>query len=824
MNDLQGGPAGAVILDTDSGSSVRLATEGTKSAATSQIWVGVEGSAAEPLVAYDMVTANGKTVLRRSPAGSAAPPLTDNRPIATADCTHRVSAVLVITCESEQAVGADFNGDGDQEDHRLLTVRPSGITTTSTVLNWLDPHVLSDGSLSIGGVRIDTSGQIQSAPIPNGEILATVGTNGELVKDRSTGKVRIYTPNAAPIDVDDDFYGVISIGSTPWLQYNDGTCRLSANGQTDCFDQHVSEALSLDGEDAIMVAADWELSEQTPRLYFVPASGSPQDFGEIRQEQFIPIAAGGFLVSSAATWNGTRTLKQFDANGLVADHGAVDVTDWVHVSGDQTLVNLASTPGATPITHVVESTQLTTLGLSARLHDPSGRVIADALEPSGTLLLAVDEIGTDLNGDGDTNDNVAHLVDSTGAKSLELALSSKGAGTTNASVATAANDVAYLSVSEQAQNGKDLNGDGDSNDQVIFDLRTTASIDSDYQSIEPTRVLDTRPQFLTGYTGPKPVAGQTIRIDVPANARAAAIQVTAASTEAQGWVTAYPCDAPVPNASNVNTTTSAARSNLTITEASADGGVCLWTSSATHLIGDIVGIFSGAADYVSTNPTRLLDTRFDIGYSGPKPVGGQIIQVTVPANAKAAVLNVTAVDPTGQSWVTAFPCGTPAPNASNLNPTPGQVTTNLTITQVGANGKICLFTAYSTHLIADLNGWFPNTANYQPQAPVRLVDTRDPATFPAVNVPVTAGQIAEIPMPDTATRVTINVTALNGNNGWMTVFPCGTPMPATSNLNLAPGQISAGLALVDVGLDGSVCIFSSTNADLIVDLTGQWVS
>ncbi len=50
------------------------------------------------------------------------------------------------------------------------------------------------------------------------------------------------------------------------------------------------------------------------------------------------------------------------------------------------------------------------------------------------------------------------------------------------------------------------------------------------------------------------------------------------------------------------------------------------------------------------------------------------------------------------------------PTASNLNLTPGRITPNLTISQVGtsgqAAGKVCIYTQRSANLIADLVGTF----------------------------------------------------------------------------------------------------------------------
>lgn len=70
-------------------------------------------------------------------------------------------------------------------------------------------------------------------------------------------------------------------------------------------------------------------------------------------------------------------------------------------------------------------------------------------------------------------------------------------------------------------------------------------------------------------------------------------------------------------------------------------------------------------------------------------------------------MNITVTQPQAAGYITAYPCGTPRPNASNVNYLPGQTIPNNVISKIGTNGKICLYTTAPTHLIADLNGYFP---------------------------------------------------------------------------------------------------------------------
>ena len=68
---------------------------------------------------------------------------------------------------------------------------------------------------------------------------------------------------------------------------------------------------------------------------------------------------------------------------------------------------------------------------------------------------------------------------------------------------------------------------------------------------------------------------------------------------------------------------------------------------------------------------------------------------------------MTVTSPQTAGFITIYPCGTTRPNASNLNYTAGQTIANAVITKIGLNGKICIYTPATTHLIADVNGYFP---------------------------------------------------------------------------------------------------------------------
>jgi hypothetical protein len=112
--------------------------------------------------------------------------------------------------------------------------------------------------------------------------------------------------------------------------------------------------------------------------------------------------------------------------------------------------------------------------------------------------------------------------------------------------------------------------------------------------------------------------------------------------------------------------------------------------------------------------TRAAEGR--INYSGTKPIAGQTIELkvrgfgttNVPADAGTVLLNLTATETAPDGFVTVFACGSPQPLASNINLT-GVTTANLVAAPVGDGGRMCIFTSNSTHLVADINGYFPGT-------------------------------------------------------------------------------------------------------------------
>jgi hypothetical protein len=76
-------------------------------------------------------------------------------------------------------------------------------------------------------------------------------------------------------------------------------------------------------------------------------------------------------------------------------------------------------------------------------------------------------------------------------------------------------------------------------------------------------------------------------------------------------------------------------------------------------------------------------------------------------------------------------------------------------------------------------------------------------------------------IPGDATSALVNIT-ISGPlaDGYATVYPCGSPRPTTSNINFRAGQTVANTVLATLGSGGKLCIYTSAEADIIVDVNG----
>ncbi len=364
--------------------------------------------------------------------------------------------------------------------------------------------------------------------------------------------------------------------------------------------------------------------------------------------------------------------------------------------------------------------------------------------------------------------------------------------------------------------------------------------------LPPSRVFDTRePGPASGFVG-----GGTTRTvtfagvgGVPlTGVTAVAFNLTIDQSSADGFVTVSPTGEPRPLASSLNTVRSGQTvPNLVIVPLGKDGRLDFFAQRGGHLLGDIVGYFQQASvatagRIIPLNPARVFDTR-EPGPASGKIVPGGVLTVDVTGVAgipesgvSAVVINLTGTDATAAGYVTSYPGGQPRPLASTLNlDGPGHTAANLTIVPVRADGTVSFFSQSGTHLLADVTGYVTDASSgpssgglFVPLQPIRMFDTRTGGGSPvaaggSIDVLGAVGDISS-----TAWAVVANLTATeSAAPGYFTGWAHGQPRPLASNLNLTEaGETRANAALLPVGDDGRIDLFSQSGAHLLADAFG----
>jgi hypothetical protein len=241
-----------------------------------------------------------------------------------------------------------------------------------------------------------------------------------------------------------------------------------------------------------------------------------------------------------------------------------------------------------------------------------------------------------------------------------------------------------------------------------------------FTAVTPGRVLDTRDGTGTGGSTAPVGAGQFIDVKVtglagvPATGvSGVALNVTVDVPTNPGFLTVWPTGEARPLASSHNFVPGLTVANLVLAKVSAAGQVSIFNfAGSTHVVADVVGYFSASGGvFVPVSPTRLVDSRFGTGTPGPLgqsvftnvAVGGA---GPVPPGATAAIVNVTSVNSTLPSYITAWPAGLPRPTASTLNPRPLVPVPNLAYLKLSPGGQLSVYNnTGTTDFIVDVFGY-----------------------------------------------------------------------------------------------------------------------
>ncbi len=270
---------------------------------------------------------------------------------------------------------------------------------------------------------------------------------------------------------------------------------------------------------------------------------------------------------------------------------------------------------------------------------------------------------------------------------------------------------------------------------------------------EPARLADTRctahpqPSFCAGENlptqnaqlrtlgvGTSLVASVTGVDGIPLTATAVSLVVTAASPEAQGYLTVWPDGQDRAVTSNVNFAAGSASADSVTVPVGSGGQVEVYNGSgkAVDVVVDITGYFSSSGKGLTpSSPVRICDTRgtASVGRTGDvtsgitgrcansgtpvSPSSPLTVQVAgaggIPASAKVVVANVTAISASGagSGYLTAWPGGTAArPATSNLNWSAGRIIPGMVICALNPSGQMEIYTSATANVVVDIAGWY----------------------------------------------------------------------------------------------------------------------
>ena len=229
-----------------------------------------------------------------------------------------------------------------------------------------------------------------------------------------------------------------------------------------------------------------------------------------------------------------------------------------------------------------------------------------------------------------------------------------------------------------------------------------------------TRVLDTR----SGIGAPKQKVGPggVVTLDIGSRyygATAVLLNLTATDSDSSSWVGAYPGGTSLRTTSDLNFAAGETTPNLVLVPVGADGTISLYNHTGhVDLIADVQAYLlpNRGMSFFPVTPFRALDTR--TGTGGPKGALGARRSVAasvagthgVPVSARNLLLNLTATDVTGNTWLGLMVPGDTPPTTSVLNVAAGQTRPNAAVAP-GADLGV-YNSSGSVDVIADVNGYY----------------------------------------------------------------------------------------------------------------------
>jgi len=245
-----------------------------------------------------------------------------------------------------------------------------------------------------------------------------------------------------------------------------------------------------------------------------------------------------------------------------------------------------------------------------------------------------------------------------------------------------------------------------------------------YTSLNPVRVQDSRPSSQVGpYSSPwGPAATRAVTVagtaGIPADATAVVLNTTVTNTTGSSYLVIWPRGQLKPQTSSLNWGPRWTIPNAVTVKVGASGKINVYNAAhSADIVIDVVGYFENDTGWAfhPIAPTRLEDSR------STSPVGpfltpwgsGTTRDLTVtaapavPVGARSVLLNMTATNTTGSSYLVTWPQGQTMPATSSLNWALGWTIPNAVTAMVGAAGQIRIYNdTASADVITDVTGWY----------------------------------------------------------------------------------------------------------------------
>jgi hypothetical protein len=218
---------------------------------------------------------------------------------------------------------------------------------------------------------------------------------------------------------------------------------------------------------------------------------------------------------------------------------------------------------------------------------------------------------------------------------------------------------------------------------------------------------------------------------------------------------------------------------------------------------------------------------------GPAMTSNELVVTIVPP-AMAVASGSATICPGGSALLSgsgAANCSwTPAtglndPNSCNPIASPS-ATTTYSLTVSGASGCTSMNSAQVT-VTVDPGCPTPSATAFYTVPPCRVLDSRQPSGIPTLaggstNVFAIGGQCG---VPAGAKAVALNVAVIKPlSDGFLTLYPAGSPRPLASTINYRTGQVRANNATVPLSSAGELAVHcgGAGDYDLLIDVSGYY--